>query len=86
MDYANVISAACTNQPSKDFEVLQITALIVIYKKSLLDKVSIEQLREWADIESMTERHENLLNDYYGKVIIKGNTLLEALFESFKKI
>ena len=84
MNYANVISAACTNQVAKDFEVLQNTALRVIFKKSLLDKVSAEQLREWAEIESIYERHENLLNDYYGKVIIKGNSLLEDLFESFK--
>ena len=51
MDYANVVTAACNEKVVRDLEVLQNDALRVIYKKSLLDHVSVDTLLEWSEME-----------------------------------
>ena len=84
MDYANVVTAACNEKVIKDLEVLQNDALRVIYKKSLLDQISIQTLREWAQIESVKSRHESLLNNYYEKCLVSNNPLIKDLFENYK--
>ena len=45
LDYACVTSVAASNVVLKDFEVAQNDALRIIFKKSLLDKVKVEELR-----------------------------------------
>lgn len=83
MDYACVITPY--NQKVIDaFEVQQNNALRVIYKKNLMDKVSIETLRGWANIESIKTRHEHLMNSYYEKVIVSHNPMTMELFNSYK--
>lgn len=84
MDYANVISGACDKQVIKDFEILQNTALRVIFKVSLLDHVSIETLREWAGVESIETRHSELLNDYYVKCLTSSNPLIKDVFKQYE--
>ena len=83
MDYANVISSACDKNVTRAFEVLQNDALRVIYKKSKLDHVSIEELRGWAELDSIEMRHEELLNDYYVKCMTSNNPLIKDLFNSY---
>ena len=83
MDYANVVTAACNEKVIKELEVLQNDALRVIYKKSLLDQISIQTLREWAQIESVESRHESLLNNYYEKCLVSNNPLIKDLFEKY---
>ena len=39
------------------------------FKKSKLEHVSIEELRGWAELDSIEMRHEELLNDYYVKIM-----------------
>jgi len=83
-DYASVITVACSSKVIKDLEVLQNESLRIIFKKSLLDHVSCEDLRSWADITTIAERHEELLTDYYEKVLIKKNPLITELFEKYR--
>lgn len=75
---------ACASKLLKDLEVLQNESLRIIFKKSLLDHVSCEDLRSWADITSIAKRHEELLTDYYEKVLIKKNPLITELFEKYR--
>ena len=49
-----------------------------------MDKVSVEQLREWVGVESIEATHESLLNEYYEKTLVKGNPLLHELFSSYE--
>ena len=84
MDYANVISSACDKKVIRAFEVLQNDALRVIFKKSKLEHVSIEELRGWAELDSIEMRHEELLNDYYVKCMTTNNPLIKDLFNSYK--
>ena len=83
-DYASVITVACSSKVIKDLEVLQNESLRIIFKKSLLDHVSCEDLRSWADITTLAERHEELLTDYYERVLIKRNPLISELFEKYR--
>ena len=46
LDYSSIISAACPNDVTKAQEIMQNDALRVIFKKSLLDQVSSDTLRE----------------------------------------
>ena len=50
----------------------------------MLDHVSCEDLRSWANIPSITERHDDLLSDYYEKALIKKNPLINELFEKYR--
>jgi exonuclease III len=84
MDYANVVTAACSEAVINDLEVLQNNALRVIYKKSLLDHISAQTLRDWAQIDSVKSRHNILLNNYYEKCLISNNPLIKELFENYK--
>ena len=84
MDYANIDTAACNEKVIKDLEVLQNDALRVIYKKSLLDHISVQTLRDWAQIESIKSRHDTLLNNYYEKCLVSNNPLIKELFKNYK--
>ena len=64
LDYASVISSEFQVDIKKSFEVIQNNALRIIFKKSLLDHVSVEELREMANIESIEVRHQKLLDRY----------------------
>jgi hypothetical protein len=79
-DYASVITVACSSKVIKDLEVLQNESLRIIFKKSLLDHVSCEDLRSCADITTLAERHEELLTDYYEKVLIKKKSVNNGTF------
>ncbi len=68
----------------KDLEVLQNDALKVIFKKSILDHIPIQTLLEWAEVESIKDRHENLLTTYYEKCLVSHNPLIKELFENYK--
>ena len=46
MDYTSIITSASSEKVLKDLEVLQNNALRVIFKKSVLNKITVEQLRE----------------------------------------
>lgn len=84
MDYANVITAACNDKIVKELEVLQNDALRVIFKKSILEHVPVSTLLDWAKIETVKERHENLLNSYYEKCLVSNNPLIKELFQKYK--
>lgn len=70
LDYACVTSVAASNVVLKDFEVAQNDALRIIFKKSLLDKVKVEELRDRAGVQSIFERHKILMERYYERAII----------------
>jgi hypothetical protein len=84
MDYANVTTAACNDKIVKELEVLQNDALRVIFKKSILEHVPVSTLLDWAEIETVKERHENLLNSYYEKCLVSNNLLINELFQKYK--
>lgn len=45
----------------------------------MLDKVSIETLRDWAGIVSVEKRHENPMTDFQNEMaLIKYNPLIET--------
>ena len=60
-------------------------ALRIIFKKSLLDKVKVEELRDRAGVQSIFERHKILMERYYERAIISENPLLKRLFDNYKK-
>ena len=88
IDYASVITIASNTKVICDLEFFQNDALRIIFKKSLLDKVSIETLRDWADIVSVENRHENPMTDFQNEMaLIKYNPLIEIekLFLGYKE-
>ena len=84
MDYSSVITSASSKKVLMDLEVLQNDALRVIFKKTLMDKITVDQLREWGKIDSVEARHEKLMSDYYEKALLSKNPLLEELFFNYK--
>ena len=50
---------------ANDFEIIQNNALRITFKTSIMDHVEVGTLREWEDLTSFKDRHENLLCDYY---------------------
>ena len=85
LDYACVTSVACNKDVIKKYEVLQNDALRIIFKKTVFDHIKIEDLRKWANVTSVAERHEELLTRYYERAIMSENPLLKKLFENYKK-
>ena len=85
LDYACVTSVACNKNIVRNFETLQNDALRIIYKKTVLDHVKVEDMRKWADVSSIAKRHEELLTRYYERAIMSENPLLKKLFENYKK-
>ena len=84
LDYSNVISAACTKRVKDDLEVIQNNALRIIYKRSIMDHVEVESLRDWAGVKQIKVRLNELLNSYYEKALTSHNPLLIKLFEEYK--
>ena len=64
LDYACVTSMACNKNIVKNFETLQNDELRIIYKKTVIDHVKVEDMRKWADVSSIAERHEEFLTCY----------------------
>jgi hypothetical protein len=85
MDYASVISIACNKEVVKALEIIQNDSLRVIFKKTIMDHVQIEDLREWAGVESIKDRHQSLLTSYYERALISANPLMKLMFEKYKK-
>ena len=84
MDYASVVTSTSNVKVLETFEVLQNNALRVIFKKTLIDKVSIDSLLERANLDLIKLRHDELINNYYNKALITNNTLLIKVYESYK--
>ena len=63
---------------------MQNNALRVIQKKSLLDKIQSETLREKSQVDTIETRHKRLLEDYYEKALVSGNPLIKKVFEGYK--
>ena len=84
MDYSSVVTLAGNKSILKDMEILQNSAMRVIFKVSLLDHIPIEDLLKRADISSIESRHSELTSDYYEKSMIRKNPLLENLFENYR--
>ena len=68
----------------KALEIIQNDSLRVIFKKTVLDHVQIEDLREWAGVESIKDRHQSLLTSYYERALISANPLMKLMFEKYK--
>ena len=85
MDYSSIVTTAANKKVIRDLEVLQNEALRVIFKVSLMDHVTTEELLNRAEITSIEERHEELTSKYYEKIFIKNNPLIKSLFESYSK-
>ena len=85
LDYAFVTSIACNKEVVNALEVIQNDALRVIYKKTVMDHVRVEDLRKWAGVEPIKDRHENLLTRYYERALISGNPLMALMFDKYSK-
>ena len=66
-----------------DLEVIQNNALRIIYKRSIMDHVEVESLRDWAGVKQIKVRLNELLNSYYEKALTSHNPLLIKLFEEY---
>ena len=84
IDYASIISGAKNQKLIDKLETKQNTAIRIIFKKSLLDHVKVEDLRERALVSSIKERHEELLSSYLEKCLTSGNPLIKKVFENYK--
>ena len=84
IDYASITSGCLTEKTKHDYEVMQNNALRIIQKKSLLDKIPSETLRENSQVESIETRHKFLLEGYYEKALVSGNPLIKKVFEGYK--
>ena len=85
LDYASITASAINDTVKKNFEVIQNNALRIIFKKTLMDKVSVEELREKAGITTIKDRHVKLMNEYYERALISQNPLIDSLFVRYKK-
>jgi hypothetical protein len=83
IDYANVIAPVVSVSVMEDLEVLQNNALRIILKKRLLDKVPIIKLREMANVGSIKDRLNRLLNNYYDQILLSNNPLIMECFEEY---
>ena len=83
LDYASVCTGAMKD--CKVLEILQNNALRVIFKKTLLDKVSCEELRNKAGVSTVFERHAKLANEYYERALLSQNPLINSVFSNYKK-
>jgi hypothetical protein len=83
LDYCCVISGAGSKEVFDKFEVIQNSALRIIFKISLLDHVRNETLLERAKLTSIAERHRDLLERYYEKCLISSNPLINDLFDEY---
>ena len=84
IDYASVISIASSDEVIRKLEVMQNNALRIIFKVSFNDHVSVDTLRSWAGVESIADRHRQLLPNYYEKAIVTNNPLVNQLFKNYK--
>ena len=64
LDYASVTAIACNVDVRKDFVVLQNDALRIIFKKNIMDHIKVDDLRKWANVDSIHNRHKDLLNRF----------------------
>jgi hypothetical protein len=85
LDYCCITSTACSKEVTDKCEVIQNSALRIIFKVSLYDHISIETLLARAGITSIARRHETLLERYYEKCLISSNPLIMSLFEEYKE-
>ena len=85
LDYACVTSISCNKDVVKRYEILQNDALRIVFKRSVMDHVRVEDLRKWAGVTSIEDRHKELLLRYYERAIISDNPLLKKLFVNYKK-
>jgi hypothetical protein len=85
LDYACVSLAGLTSDLRKSFEIIQNNALRIILNIKLSDEVSIENLREMANVSSIEARHSMLLDRYYENALLSNNPLIKDLFDGYKK-
>ena len=88
LDYASVTSIACNVNVINDYEVVQNDALRIVFKKTLMDHVKIEDLRKRAKVSSIQTRHKELLTRYYERAIMSNNPLVKEMYkkyDTFKK-
>jgi hypothetical protein len=84
LDYACVTLAGVTVDLRKSFEIIQNNAFRIIFNIKLSDEVSIERLREMANVSSIEDRHTMLLDRYYENALLTDNPLLKDLFLGYK--
>jgi hypothetical protein len=73
LDYASILISSSSNETYGAFEVIQNDSLRIIFKKSSPDKISVEELREMAKIESIKDRHIRLLDRYSENALVTHN-------------
>jgi hypothetical protein len=85
IDYACVASAVLTKEVSDELEKMQNNALRIIFKKKLTDQVKNEDLRSWANVVTIKERHRQLMTRYFEKCLTSNNPLIIKLFTNYKE-
>ena len=51
-----------------------------------MDHVKVDDLRTWAGVETIKDRHENLLVRFYERALITGNPLMAIMFDKYNKL
>jgi hypothetical protein len=85
IDYAYVTSQAYNYDLKKDYEIIQNDALRIIFRKTIMGKVSIDDLRNRAGVTSIEERHAQLMKRFYGRAIVSNIPLIMMMFEKYKR-
>ena len=85
IDYACVTSQAFNCDSKKDYEIIQNDALRIIFRKTIMDKVSIDDLRKKAGVTSIEKRHAELMERFYGRAIVSNNPLIMMMFEKYER-
>ena len=85
IDYACVTSQAFNCDSKKDYEIIQNDALRIIFRKTIMDKVSIVDLRKKAGVASIEEIHAELIERFYGRAIVSNNPLIMMMFEKYER-
>ena len=70
----------------KDHEIYQSDALRIIFKKTIMDKVSIDDLRKISGVTSIEKRHVELMEWFYGRAFVSNNPLIMLMFEKYKRL
>ena len=83
IEYPCFISGSCNKGIMDKLEILQNHALRIVLKKRQIDHVTIESLREEANVSAIEKRHQKLLLAYFDKAINNNNPLIMELIKYY---
>ena len=84
-DYSANLSSFISNSTTEQLERIQNTALRIIFKINLSDKIASEMFRKKAKVEIIKERQDKLLRNYFTKARDNQNELILELINNFRE-